>query len=848
MWVRYPITAILLGVCTTTVGFAAEAQDFAAKLQYQQPGVQLTLMAEHPDVVTPTGIDVDDRGRVWVVASHTHFRPKDYDGPEHDEVLVFSPEGERHLFYAQTDATMDLECGADGWVYLAERDRILRVRDSDGDFLGDQEETIAVLDSEADYPHNGLCGLAWDPNGDLIFALGQNHSQPWRLRGTDGSRVRGTGEGGVFRCRADGTNLRRIATGFWNPFGICVRSDGTLFAAENDPGERPPCRLLHVVEGGDYGYQRRYGNEPFHPFVCWNGELRGTLPMVHPIGEAPCGIAPLGDGVIVPSWTEHRIDFYPLRPRGASFAAERIVLVEGSDHFRPTCITQASPTVFYLADWVEGSYALHGRGRIWRLEIDADQADWLESIKLAAPNEAARQAERLRRGTGDESDQQLFALAGSSDAFIARAAIDAIATRADSYSPETVRNLATDDRIALLLAIRKAEPQNRAWVRQFWDDESAEIQFETLRWIADEDLVEFLPMVEVKLRTTGEDHRLFEACLATWNTLQGNPRAGVADPSVLITHLRDESTSPRTRAFALRLVDPNHPKLTDSLLDQLIASGNAQLITEATRTLVNRGTTEARRRLLEIAKAERYGIATRADAVAGLANPAARLVPELLQLADHDQRAIREEALRALRFAELSDSARQQLQALAARHPASGDLVEAALRPSSLAAGRPEPADVAAWQERLLAVDPPVDRAAGRRIFHHASVGACANCHRHQGRGNVVGPDLSAASSLGQDDRLLTALLQPSRDVDPQYYPRALVTEDGSTFTGILLRDGGEGKEFYRDNRGRERRFLTSEIVMRRELTVSMMPDGLTDTMTDREIRDLLAFLDSSGS
>ncbi len=71
-----------------------------------------------------------------------------------------------------------------------------------------------------------------------------------------------------------------------------------------------------------------------------------------------------------------------------------------------------------------------------------------------------------------------------------------------------------------------------------------------------------------------------------------------------------------------------------------------------------------------------------------------------------------------------------------------------------------------------------------------------------------------------------------------------LVTEDGHVFTGIMLRDGGGGTEFYRDNAGRERKFSTSEIVERKELQTSMMPDGLIDLMTDREIRDLLAFLD----
>jgi putative heme-binding domain-containing protein len=91
---------------------------------------------------------------------------------------------------------------------------------------------------------------------------------------------------------------------------------------------------------------------------------------------------------------------------------------------------------------------------------------------------------------------------------------------------------------------------------------------------------------------------------------------------------------------------------------------------------------------------------------------------------------------------------------------------------------------------------------------------------------------------------LLQAILEPNRAVAPQYYPWSLVTTDGNTFTGILLRKGGSsGKEFYRDVNGQERGFVKADIEMRRETKTSLMPKDLTDLMTDYEIRDLLAFL-----
>src|SRR5436305_255685 len=46
-------------------------------------------VAAEPEIVTPTGIAVDGRGRLLVVESHTHFPPKDYRGPRGDRIRLF---------------------------------------------------------------------------------------------------------------------------------------------------------------------------------------------------------------------------------------------------------------------------------------------------------------------------------------------------------------------------------------------------------------------------------------------------------------------------------------------------------------------------------------------------------------------------------------------------------------------------------------------------------------------------------------------------------------------------------------------------------------------------------------
>ncbi len=773
------------------------------KIELMQPGVKLTLLAEHPDLVTPTGIDVDEQGNIWLAASHTHFRPEDYAGPVHDEILVFDAQGKnRRVFYNKTDATMHVECGPDGWLYLAERDRILRVKDADDDGIGDTEENLATLDTVADYPHNGLSGMAWHPDGGLVFSLGENFGKDWTLTAKDGTKVSGRGEGGVFRCTADGKNMRRIARGFWNPFGLLVRKDGEIFAAENDPGSRPPCRLLNILEGADYGFQWVYGSAPVHPFVAWNGELRGTLGMIHPCGEGPCAVVELGGGVMIPSWSDHRIDYYPLTRQGAGYTSERIPLVKGSDFFRPVCMARGPDGAFYLTDWVFSSYPIHGRGRLWKLEIDNTQSKWIKATPDPL-NDAARLANSLRTGNAKLDTQKLLKLARGDDSHLSDAALTAM-----SRLPWTVaelKQLPPADRVWAFVALRRVDLSDEKWVRAFIRDPDPEMRFECLRWIADAVLTSFMPEVETTLSDSTLDFRLFEAVLATWNTLRGEPGAGVTNPDVLIERITSPQTPARIKGYALRLAPATHKQLTLPLLRELLAVGDPVLSLEVVRTLA------ARKESAEIAADEKQAVQLRAEAILGVED-----VALLQKLATNDNAAISAEAKRALRFTD-------------------------GFTPVT---NRPAFDDTAAWLKRLD--DPPVeaDAETGRRIFFNSKVGICANCHRHSGRGNVVGPDLSLIAQQGDRAAILRSILEPHREVAPQFYPTLLKLADGTDFIGFLLRSSST--EVFRDITGKERVFQKADILQRTELKTSLMPPGLVTLLTDDELRDLLAFLASA--
>ena len=404
--------AVFLSMCLACFsGPLVRADDPPKSLD---PRLKVELFAEHPQIVTPTGIDVDHRGRVFAIESNTHFPPEGYKGHPSDRVLVMSDsdsDGEADKIVVFTDglkfsmsvavrplwfpvaATKDQPQPKQS-VYIATRREIFLFHDDDGDDKADRKESIVHLDTKGDYPHNGLAGFAIDALGWMYFGFGENLGADYKIIGSDGTTLSGGGEGGnIYRCRLNGSKLSHIATGFWNPHASCFDAFGRLFTVDNDADSRPPCRLLHVIRGGDYGYRFRNGRKGLHPFTAWNGEIPGTLPMVAGTGEAPSGILVYeSDGLpeeylgnlLVTSWGDHRIDRFRLQPKGTSFTSLAEPLITGGENFRPVGLATAPDGSLFCTDWVLRDYKLHGHGRIWRIAPTQPQSSPVIDLQTVA--------------------------------------------------------------------------------------------------------------------------------------------------------------------------------------------------------------------------------------------------------------------------------------------------------------------------------------------------------------------------------------------------------------------------------------------------------------------------------
>jgi putative membrane-bound dehydrogenase-like protein len=149
--------------------------------------------------------------------------------------------------------------------------------------------------------------------------------------------------------------------------------------------------------------------------------------------------------------------------------------------------------------------------------------------------------------------------------------------------------------------------------------------------------------------------------------------------------------------------------------------------------------------------------------------------------------------------------------------------------------------DVAAWRKRLAALDWSAgDATRGQAVFTKAS---CAACHSGT---QALGPDLHGITGRFSRDDLFTAILLPSKDISPRYRTTAVSLSDGKTYQGLVIYEATDSL-ILQTGAATTVRVPAEKIESRRFSDVSLMPAGLLDPLTDREIADLYTYLKGLG-
>jgi putative membrane-bound dehydrogenase-like protein len=133
------------------------------------------------------------------------------------------------------------------------------------------------------------------------------------------------------------------------------------------------------------------------------------------------------------------------------------------------------------------------------------------------------------------------------------------------------------------------------------------------------------------------------------------------------------------------------------------------------------------------------------------------------------------------------------------------------------------------------------DAAKGHTIFTQR----CATCHRFRGEGTAFGPDLESVAAGGKE-KLLAHVIEPDREVAPQFASYIAELSDGSSIAGIVASETAESVVF-KEPLGKEETLPRSRVVRLQTTGRSPMPEGLESGLSLEEVAGLLEFITAGG-
>lgn len=137
------------------------------------------------------------------------------------------------------------------------------------------------------------------------------------------------------------------------------------------------------------------------------------------------------------------------------------------------------------------------------------------------------------------------------------------------------------------------------------------------------------------------------------------------------------------------------------------------------------------------------------------------------------------------------------------------------------------------------------DAKRGADIYNRPELG-CALCHKVNGQGGVVGPELSALGTAQPIDFIARAILEPQKEIKEGFSSVLVATKNGEEFQGYIVQDTKDEIVLRQPLMNADVRLRRAEIASSRN-NGSLMPSGLVDQLTDEEFRDLVKYLSTLG-
>ena len=283
------------------------------------------MFASEPQILSPTNIDVDHRGRVWVC-----------------EVVNYRVHARNNKRPQDDHSTHSFVFGPDGKLYL-------------------------------NMGNNG--GFFHDANGKLIVDTADNHLLDRRQLGRFKDAHTSYWDGMIFRRNPKRSEFEVLGHNFRNNFEVGVDSFGNVWQSDNDDDGNYGVRINYVLEGGNYGHleeltgagwrKQRVSQTTDVSSRHWYQNDPGVVPNFAQSGAgSPTGIS-VYKGELLPKVFHNQVihcDAGPgvvwvatVKPDGGGFSGEIINLVKGERDkwFRPVDVAVVPDGALFVSDWYD---------------------------------------------------------------------------------------------------------------------------------------------------------------------------------------------------------------------------------------------------------------------------------------------------------------------------------------------------------------------------------------------------------------------------------------------------------------------------------------------------------------
>ncbi|MHB1562356.1 MAG: c-type cytochrome [Isosphaeraceae bacterium] len=137
----------------------------------------------------------------------------------------------------------------------------------------------------------------------------------------------------------------------------------------------------------------------------------------------------------------------------------------------------------------------------------------------------------------------------------------------------------------------------------------------------------------------------------------------------------------------------------------------------------------------------------------------------------------------------------------------------------------------------------PGDPKAGRALFFDLKGKVqCARCHSIGGEGGRIGPALDRIAARRAPEFIMESILEPSKDIAPEYETVAVATKEGRVIVGIRINETNFNIQLREEN-GRFHSFLKRDLDGVKLQKKSLMPENFGEQITVKELHDLFAYL-----